>query len=93
MADYTVRVELRPGGDYNALHTAMERAGYKRFIVASDGSRYALPHAEYDLPGSNLLVGQVRDQALAIATSVHASPAPWVLATQATGRAWSTQKL
>jgi hypothetical protein len=91
MTDYTVRVELHQGGDYSALHTAMERQGYVRFIVSGDGRRYALPTAEYNLVGSNLSAEQVVNHAMAIAKTIRQSPEPWVLATASAGRAWSTK--
>lgn len=76
MAKFNTRVELRDLSSanhrdtYDRLHAAMERAGFERFIVAGDGTKYHLPHAEYN-KASTQTCEQVLDQAKAIADSVH----------------------
>jgi hypothetical protein len=53
MAAFMVRVELH-GADweeYNELHVAMEREGFKRTILADNGVLYQLPPAEYRIEG------------------------------------------
>lgn len=94
MADFTVRVELHKatGEEYGALHEAMERRGYSRYIRTERGT-WLLPTAEYSLEGSSMDVTDVRDQALEIAKSVKSYPEPWVLVTESKRRAWSTKKL
>jgi hypothetical protein len=46
MAIFITRVELHhpaTSADYPALHTAMERVGFSRTLLAADGYRYHLP--------------------------------------------------
>ncbi len=90
MSDYTVRVELHDAddGDYENLHHAMEKAGFIRWIEGGGEKKYRLPTAEYNLMGSALTTGQVRDKAQAIAVSVKPKPDPWVLVTQSINRSW-----
>lgn len=51
VARYTVRVELHPDGDYDALHEAMEKLGFVRWS-AWNGVKRELPPAEYSLTAS-----------------------------------------
>ena len=98
MADFTVRVELHDASakDYEALHNAMEAAGYRRYIDGTDNSgkagRWALPTAEYDCTGqSAATASSIRDQVQSIADSV--KPGAWCLVTQSAARAWSLERI
>ena len=53
MSYYVTRVELHYASyaDYESLHSAMQRAGFSRFIVGDDGQTYQLPTAEYVMSG------------------------------------------
>jgi len=86
MARFTTRVELHngTGEDYNALHDAMESAGFSRLIQGSDGVWHHMPWAEYNLD-ANVAIETVRDRAsqAAAATGCKAG----VLVTEGT-RAW-----
>jgi hypothetical protein len=55
MAMFTVRVELFKASEpkYEALHTAMEKAGFSCTVKAGDGKVYHLPTAEYSLIGKS----------------------------------------
>jgi len=90
MADFTVRIEMHNAGlhEYNLLHAAMDRQGFRRFIISGDGAKFELPTAEYNLTNSALTA----DLALSIARSVRSNPDPWVLVSQSTTRAWSTKR-
>ena len=92
MTSFTTRVELHgaTGDHYTRLHEAMERAGFRRWIVGRNSSRYALPTAEYDFSGT-YTASQVRDLAKGIADNVKLGA--WVLVTEAGERAWTTQAL
>jgi hypothetical protein len=96
MSDFTVRVELHgaTGKDYDDLHTAMQKAGFYRAFVASDGHTYALPTAEY-AHSSQQNQFDVRDRAKAIAMSLKRwTTDPWVLVTKCDGqRAVSSKRL
>jgi hypothetical protein len=93
MASFTTRVELHgaSGEQYELLHAAMERAGFRRWIEGQDASgvthRFALPTAEYDYEAS-ANAAQVRDLAKRIADGVKFGA--WVLVTQGADRAWHT---
>lgn len=91
---YTIRVELHDANwqDYARLHSNMEAAGYRRFVVADDGTKYQLPTAEYDLT-TTLNIEQVRDAAGQIARQSHPSSPHWVLVTQSTARAWTLKPI
>jgi len=98
MTDFTVRVELHgaTGQDYDALHEAMEAAGYRRYINGFDSSGrsgfWALPTAEYDCTGeAAATAASIRDQAKRIADGV--KPGGWCLVTEAGDRAWSLDRL
>ena len=78
---FTVRIELkgRPGSsDYENLHSTMAQAGFSRTIVATDGQRYMLPHAEYDYTGSASDIGAVCTAATNSAKKVWSSVAVFV---------------
>jgi hypothetical protein len=95
MASFTTRVELHGASydDYNNLHAAMERAGFKRYLLGAVNGvnkAYAMPTAEYDFE-SNLDCSQVRDLAKRIADGVKLGA--WVLTTQVAARAWNTKQL
>lgn len=53
MANFTTRVELHSATstDYDALHLAMQAAGFSRTIVSNDQKVYILPTAEYVCSG------------------------------------------
>ena len=55
MTNFTVRIELHGAdeADYENLHEAMERRGFVRWIE-SDGGRYRLPTAEYNLVDADM---------------------------------------
>ena len=90
MSSYTVRVELHRASDtdYENLHSAMEEAGFVRWIKG-DNQRFRLPTAEYNLPNSSLGKEAVRDKAKAATNSVKPRPEPWILVTPTEGRIWS----
>jgi hypothetical protein len=87
MANFTVRVELHQAtyADYEALHAAMEKQGFSRFIAADNGQTYHMPWAEYSGSGS-LSTVQVRDIARSAANTTGKSNAVFV--TEAQSRAW-----
>jgi hypothetical protein len=87
MANYLVRVELHGADydDYEALHSAMERAGFSRKIRCDDGKEYNLPTAEYCIQGSYSATG-VRDAAAKAASSV--GKRFGVIAAESTALAW-----
>jgi len=96
MSSFTTRVELHGATyeNYNTLHAAMERAGFKRYLVGTVNGvtkRFAMPTAEYDYERASLTCTQVRDLAKRIADGVRAGA--WVLTTQVAARAWDTQQL
>lgn len=92
MSKFTVRVQLTGAdwSDYDKLHEKMEKAGFARFVIGSDGEAYHLPDAEYDFEASTTAT-EVRDLVKQIADTVR--PGSWVLVTQLGSRAWSTKKL
>ena len=74
MKSYTVRIELQNSvlGDYESLHTAMESAGFRKFIISDQGTKYKLPNGEYNISGNfdratilslakNAVAGYLRD--------------------------------
>jgi hypothetical protein len=87
MARFTTRVELHSASysDYEALHAAMARRGFSRYITADDGKTYQLPTAEYDKSG-NFTAQQVLEAAKAGAAETGKSYA--VLVTEAAIRTW-----
>jgi len=87
MASFTVRVELHYAteADYQTLHSAMERAGFSRFITSDDGIAYHLPLAEYNREG-NLTRSQVLESAKAAANTTGKKYA--VLVSETSGRTW-----
>ncbi len=90
MANFTVRVEFHQATaeDYNRLHEAMRRAGYKLTIAGRDGVEYRMPTAEYNLTGDDRTAGEVCDEVKAIADRIKPRPKlPWVLVTKGT-RSW-----
>lgn len=87
MASFTVRVELHYAteADYQTLHSAMERAGFSRFITSDDGATYHLPLAEYNREG-NLARSQVLASAKTAADTTRKTYA--VLVSETVGRTW-----
>lgn len=94
MASFTVRVELHKADedDYKNLHAEMEQRGFVRWIKGSEGTKFRLPTAEYNLPRSSLTRAAVRKQAENAANAVKPNPTPWILVTEAEGRNWSGLK-
>ena len=95
MANFTVRVELHAAHQdhYRSLHERLAVAQFFRVIEGGNDTLtgfWALPSAEYDhsAPAS---AAQVRDRVLAIAKAVKPEPQPWVLVSEVTDRAWSTE--
>jgi hypothetical protein len=96
MANFTVRIELHgaSGEEYEKLHTAMEKAGYRRYMSGTANGRpgiWQLPTAEYDFTSSTMSAYEVRDHAKAIADRVKAGA--WCLATEVASRAISSKLL
>ena len=87
MAKFTTRILLENGteSDYEQLHTAMERAGFSRFIKSDDGRKFRMPWAEYNFDGSASL-DQVLETANLAATSTGNQFS--VLVTEAVARQW-----
>ena len=87
MASFTIRVELHYASeaDYQTLHSAMERAGFSRFITSDDGITYHLPLAEYNREG-NLTRSQVLASARTAADTTRKTYA--VLVSETSGRTW-----
>ncbi len=87
MATFTTRVELHYASedDYEALHAAMKRKGFSRFIKSDDGITYHLPTAEYNYAGDKNQ-SQVLDLAKAAADETKKKYA--VLVTESNGRTW-----
>ena len=87
MARFTVRVELHRANedDYEALHAAMEGAGFSRRITSERGVTFLLPTAEYNLDKAATLE-QVLDLAKEAARTTSKRYA--VLVTQSQGRRW-----
>jgi len=73
MANFTTRVELYgdpSGDDYDNLHAAMEKEGFRRTIkFEGDDTIWQLPHAEYNR-NANLTAEAVRDSAKGAAATV-----------------------
>ena len=93
MASFTTRVQLngRPtADDFEKLHKQMRRRGFSRFIEASDGKTYRLPHGEYNREES-VTRDTVREDAKAAAAAV--SNDFEVLVSEATARTWYGLKL
>ena len=88
MAQFTVRVELHEAqwADYDTLHAAMARQGFRRQITSDDGRTFDLPWAEYD-GAADITSTQV----LTIAQNAAATTGKKnsVLVTEAKSRAWS----
>jgi hypothetical protein len=87
VAKFTIRIELHHAyaSDYEALHGAMERAGFSRTIVSNDGTIYWLPTAEYNANGNDLAA--VLSLAERAATTTGKTFA--ILVTESNGRRWS----
>lgn len=90
MTTFMTRVELHSAtyADYEQLHAAMARIGFRRTVLGSDGKRYQLPTAEYCIDSTND-AAWVRDQARGAADSTGRSS--WVVAAQADAMAWYLQ--
>lgn len=87
MNKFTTGVELHKHeeGDYDILHSAMEREGFTRTIVSDKGKEYHLPPAEYNKEG-NFTIEQVKDSAKRAAAVTKKEFA--VLVTESNGRSW-----
>jgi hypothetical protein len=87
MTLFIVRIELHGGTfvDYETLHSAMDRQGFSRQIMANDRSVYHLPPAEYSFTG-NATSDQVLAAAKAAATTV--KPNPVVLVSETKNVTW-----
>ena len=94
MTKYSVRVEIHKADedDYENLHEAMEKKGFVRWIESSDGAKYRLPTAEYNIESDSLDRSKVLARAKAAAESVKPNPTPWILVTESSGRNWSGLK-
>jgi hypothetical protein len=55
MSIFTTRVELHDAtySDYEELHEAMRKQGFKRTITSANGVEYHLPEAEYNSTSAN----------------------------------------
>ncbi|KKR49275.1 MAG: hypothetical protein UT86_C0001G0247 [Candidatus Magasanikbacteria bacterium GW2011_GWC2_40_17] len=71
MNRFTVRIELRGSEpmDYEPLHAAMKKAGFKRTITKS-GQILKLPRGEYILSREGLAIGDVMKKACGAADHV-----------------------
>lgn len=88
MAKFTTRVQLNgspAAEDYDKLHKAMKRRGFTRIIVSDTGSRYWLPHAEYNREGDVTRASVLADAKSAAMT---VSAGFQVLVTESAGRTW-----
>ena len=87
MTMFTTRVELHEASwkDYETLHEAMKRQGFRTKITADGGQIYNLPPAEYDYIGS-LDANAVLERAKQAAANVKKSYA--VLVSESTLRTW-----
>jgi hypothetical protein len=58
MSNYIARVELHSANseDYEVLHAEMEKRGYARTVLGSDGFTYDLPTGTYVLRDTNITV-------------------------------------
>ena len=88
MEKFTTRVQLngRPTAeDYEHLHQAMKRRGFSRIIESDNGTKFWLPHAEY-----NRVSSAKRSQILRDAQEAAASVSSdfQVLVTESAGRTW-----
>lgn len=84
MAEFTVRVELHYATEtnYEALHAAMERAGFRRFVQVGE-RLYHLPTAEYTAESDGTPEDMWhRVKAVANATGKQS----WILVTKSAGR-------
>lgn len=87
MARFTVRVELHGAStlDYERLHLAMAQFGALRTITSDQGTRYALPTAEYNVE-SNVTSEQVLASAQVAAAQTGKASA--IIVTEALKRSW-----
>ena len=70
MPNYLALAELHDveeEGDYERLHTAMERRGLLRQIQGDDGVPYALPNATYVMQNTDITLTAAQDLAKAAA--------------------------
>jgi len=75
---FSVRVELQPAADYDALHKAMWNAGFRRFWVSNGGKKYKLPTGSYVIASSSS-PAQIRDEVIKIAKSLTLVPILWIV--------------
>lgn len=90
MTNFMVRIELHDADDddYAALHTAMERQGFVRWVQGKV-SRDRLPTAEYNMADTALERAEVLVRAKKAAKSTKPRPTPWIIVTELAGRTWS----
>ena len=92
MKSYTVRIELQNSvlGDYESLHTAMESAGFRKFIISDQGFKYKLPNGEYNISGNF-------DRATILSLAKNAvatiNKTAEILVTESSGRTWANLKV
>ena len=92
MKSYTVRIELQNSvlGDYEPLHAAMESAGFRKFIISDQGTKYKLPNGEYNISGNF-------DRATILSLSKNAvtttNKNAEILVTESSGRTWANLKV
>ena len=88
MAQFTVLVELHEAqwADYDTLHAAMARQGFRRQITSDEGRTYDMPWAEYDGSGdlSSTQVLTIAQNAAATTGKKNSVPV-----TEAKSRTWS----
>ena len=90
MSKYVVRVELHGVTSNSALflllHQEMQKRGFTRTILSSEGMLYALPTAEYNYEGE--MTGEEVRSAAKAAAALTGRPAS-ILVTEAKARWWS----
>jgi len=88
MSQYIVRVELHraTASDYELLHSEMERRGFSRSILGTNGRTYRLPTAEYRAE-----TGQTGEEVRSIAAEAAAASgcAYAVLVAETVGTWWT----
>ena len=92
MKSYTVRIELQNSvlGDYESLHTAMESAGFRKFIISDQGTKYKLPNGEYNISGN---FDRAAILSLAKNTVASINKNAEILVTESNGRTWANLKV
>lgn len=88
MSRYTVRVELHnypQESDYQKLHDGMAQRGFSRYIIDSEGTRYHLPLAEYNIESEedkNEVLARAKIAAKKVGKQYS------ILVTRSAGRTW-----